>query len=251
MANTISRVLTGVAVLSFRKILPTETDVDAALIEVGYTEDGVIMEYGVDTADVEVAEESFPIKRVITKETISITCNFAESSLLNIGRGMIGAKLDDPAAPLVLTLGGGTIADEEFTSVHDVAVPLNHAMIDFGSENVEPSGGGVPYTRGTDYTMNYRDGDITVLSTGTMGNTTAFDIDYDYSTSGNIVQLQIVGSAPPVLGVAKTRTIDIAEATATGAVGMAYKKGEKTVVPVTFQAIRKQATNVCTVTDEA
>ena len=251
MANTIAQVLVGTAVLSFRKIKPTEHDVDAALTEVGYTEDGVIIEYSVDTADVETEEETFPINRVITKETIAVICNLAESSLLNIARGMIGAKLDDPGTPTILTLGGGTIVDEEFTSVHDGAVALIHAMIDYASEVVEPDGGGTPYVRGTDYTMNYMEGDITVLGTGTMGNTTVFDIDYNYSTSGNIIQLQIVGSAPPVAEVAKTRTIAIAEANAVGAVGMSYRKGEKTIVPVTFKAIKKAATDVCTITDEA
>ena len=87
MANTIAQVLVGTAVLSFRKIKPTEHDVDAALTEVGYTEDGVIIEYSVDTADVDTEEETFPINRVITKETIAVTCNCAESSLLNIARG--------------------------------------------------------------------------------------------------------------------------------------------------------------------
>lgn len=250
MANTIAKVLTGVAVLSFKKVKPTgEPDVDAALTAVGYTEDGVTLEYSVDTADVEVEEETFAINRVITKETIAVTCNFAESSLLNIGRGMIGAKLDDYVAPALLILGGGTIIDEAFTSVFDVAVQLIHSMIDHGSEVV--TNNGTTYTRGTDYTMDYRNGTITVLSTGTMANTTGYLIDYNYSASSNIIQLQIIGSAPPVAGVAKTRTVAIAEATATGTVGMSYKKGGKTIIPVTFQAIQKQATNVCTITDEA
>jgi len=250
MANVIANVLTGVAVLSYRKIRPAgEPDVDAALVEVGYTEDGVTIEYSVDAVDVEVEEETFPIKRVITKETVSITCNFAESSLINIARGVAGAKLDDEGTPTILTLGGGSIADEEFTSVHDTPVNLAHSMITTDSENVEPDGGGVAYTKGTDYTMDYRDGNITVLSTGTMANTTVFDIDYRYSTSGNIVQLQIDGTAPPIGVDSYTRCIAVPEATATGTVGMPYKKGAVTIVPVTFQAIRKAATDVCTVTD--
>ena len=250
MANIIANVLTGVAVLSFKKVKPTgEPDVDAVLTEVGYTEDGVTIEYSIDIADVEVAEETFPINRAITKETVAITCNFAESSLLNIARGMIEAKLDDYVTPTILTLGGGTIIDEAFTSDFDVAVQLLHSMIDYGSEVV--TNNGTTYDRGTDYTMNYRDGTITVLSTGTMADSTSYNIDYNYSASSNIVQLQIVGSAPPVLGVPKARTIAIAEATAVGTVGMSYRKGEKTIVPVTFQAIQKQATSVCTITDEA
>ena len=36
------------------------------------------------------------------------------------------------------------------------------------------------------------------------------------------------------------RIIEMPKAIATGAVGMAYKKGEKTVVPVTFRALKTQ-----------
>ena len=250
MANVIASVLVGTAVLSYKKIRPAgEPDVDAALVEVGYTEDGVTIEYSVDAVEVEVEEETFPIKRVITKETVAITCNFAESSLLNITRGMIGAKLDDEGTPTILTLGGGDIADEEFTSNHDVPVQLNHSMIATDSENVEPDGGGASYVKGTDYTIDYRDGNITVLGTGTMADATTFDIDYTYGSSSNVVQLQIDGTAPPSGVDSYTRCIAVPEATAVGVVGMAYKKGEKTIVPVTFQAIRKAATDVCTITD--
>ena len=250
MANTIASVLAGVATLSFKKVKPSgEPDVDAGLTEVGYTEDGVTIEYSVDAADVEVAEETFPINRVITKETLAITCNLAESSLLNITRGMIGAKLDKLVSPTTLTLGGGKVIDEAFTSAHNVAVQLDHSRIDYDSEDVTTADGVTHYTRGTDYTMDYLNGTITVLSTGGMADATGYLIDYEYSASSNIIELQIVGDAPPVGATAYERTITVPEATATGAVGMPYKKGEKTVVPVTFQAIQKEATDVCTITD--
>ena len=38
-----------------------------------------------------------------------------------------------------------------------------------------------------------------------------------------------------------TREILIPKATATGTVGMSYKKGEKTIVPVTFQALKSDS----------
>ena len=44
------------------------------------------------------------------------------------------------------------------------------------------------------------------------------------------------------------RAIQVPLATATGAVGMAYKKGPKTVVPVTFQAL-KGVSPACTIVD--
>ena len=61
--------------------------------DVGYTEDGVTVEYTGDTADIEVEEETFPIGRVLTKETVAITCNMAESTLTNISNAMAGSVL--------------------------------------------------------------------------------------------------------------------------------------------------------------
>lgn len=124
-------------------------------IEVGYTEDGVTAEYTADEADVEVEEETFPIGRVITKETQSITCNMAESSLFNMDKAMAGSVLSGN----VITLGGGV------NKLHNITL-----------EGLSPAG--------------------------------------------------------------FKRTIYIPRANATGAVGMPYKKGEKTVVPVTFQALK-------------
>ncbi len=124
-------------------------------VEVGYTEDGVTLEYTADEADIEVEEETFPIARVITKETVAITCNMAESSLYNIDKAIAGAVLSGS----ILTLGAGV-----------------------------------------NKTMN----------------------------------LKIAGINPAGFN----REILIPLATSTGAVGMAYKKGEKTVVPVTFQALK-------------
>ena len=123
--------------------------------DVGYTEDGATIEYTADEADVEVEEETFPIARVITKETVAVTCNMAESSLYNIDKAMAGAVLSGS----ILKLGVGV-----------------------------------------NKTMN----------------------------------LKIAGTNPAGFN----REIFIPLATATGAVGMAYKKGEKTVVPVTFQALK-------------
>ena len=134
--------------------------------DVGYTEDGVTMEYTADEADGEVEEETFPIYRVITKETVQITCNMAESSLANIGNAMAGA-----------------------------AVSAN--ILSFGA--------------GVNKTMN----------------------------------LRIKGLNPAGF----IREILVPLATATGAVGMSYKKGEKTVVPVTFQALKPATGFACTIVD--
>ncbi|MBT9131468.1 MAG: hypothetical protein DDT41_01774 [candidate division WS2 bacterium] len=152
-------VLVGVATLSFR------FPIGAVWVAVGYIEDGVTLEYSTDTVDIET-EETLPIRRVITKESLSITCNMAESSLMNIDKAIAGSVL----TANTITIGSGRIEE---------------------------------------------------------------------------MSIRIVGRNPA--GFA--RTIEIPLATTTGAVAMPYKKVEKTVVPITFQALEGVGA-VCTIVDE-
>ncbi len=71
--------------------------------DLGYTEDGVNLEYAADEADIDVEEETLSIDRVITKETITVTCNVAESSLDNLNFAMAGAVKSGQ----ILTVGSG------------------------------------------------------------------------------------------------------------------------------------------------
>ena len=71
-----------------------------------------------------------------------------------------------------------TVTDEEFTSDFGVAVELAFKAILQYSETVTTTDGVSTYARDTDYTMSYADGSITVLSTGSMSDSTAYDIDY-------------------------------------------------------------------------
>ena len=136
--------------------------------EVGYTEDGVTVTYTVDTNDIEVDEETFPIDNVITKETAEVTCNMAESSLFNMDKAMGGSLLSGS----ILKLGAGT--QKKLT-------------------------------------------------------------------------LQIRGTNPAGF----TRAIQMPSCIATGAVGMAYTKGAKTIVPVTFRALKTANNPAVTIVDNA
>ena len=137
-------------------------------VEVGYTEDGVTMEYAAEETDIMVHEETFAIGSAITKESITITCNMAEASLANINNAMSGAVLSGN----IITLGGGVTK-----------------------------------------TMN----------------------------------LKIEGLSP----AGYLRAIQIPSAVASGTVGMSYKKGEKTIVPITFKALKTQDSPACTIVDSA
>ena len=136
--------------------------------DVGYTEDGVTLNYNVDTSDIEVEEESFPINRRITKETLEVVCNMAESSLFNVDKAIAGSVLSGN----VITIGAGVLKE---------------------------------------------------------------------------MSIQLKGTNP----AGYDRSIDLPRVTATGTVGMSYRKGEKTVVPVTFQALKPSVGEVCTIVDNA
>ncbi len=136
--------------------------------EIGYTEDGVNLTYTAEEVDIEVEEETVPIGRVITKETIEVTCNMAENTLANMTLAMAGAVLSGN----ILTIGSGV-----------------NKTLNLKIEGVTPEG--------------------------------------------------------------FLRAIQIQKCTAMGAVGQSYKKGEKTVLPVTFQALKTTGLPAVTVVDNA
>ena len=137
-------------------------------VDLGYTEDGVTLTYNADESDIEVEEETVAINRVITKESIEITCNMAEGSLANMGFAMAGSVVSGS----ILTVGSS----------------VNKTM-NLRLEGLNPAG--------------------------------------------------------------YLRQMFFPKATATGSVGMPFKKGEKTVVPVTFQALKPAGEPAFTVVDNA
>ena len=71
------------------------------------------------------------------------------------------------------------VTGETFTaSAYNTPVSLAHNTIESGSERVYNAT--TTFTRGTDYTMDYTNGTITVLSTGSMHNNTQYGINYLY-----------------------------------------------------------------------
>jgi hypothetical protein len=74
----------------------------------------------------------------------------------------------------------GSITDESFTSSHDAWISLAHKRITFGSVVVTTNPAGTTYVEGTDYVIDYVEGRIKVLSTGSMADATGFLADYAY-----------------------------------------------------------------------
>lgn len=166
MATVVANVLVGTGTLYYHTT--PGTAVGSVTTEFGYTEDGVTLEYTPTVQDIEVEEETFPVKRVLTKEEFTVIVNLAEDLLANIENAMAGA----------LT-GGAGIVDLGAGAIRDMA-------------------------------------------------------------------LKFVGIAPSGL----TRTVYIPYAHPVGPVGMAYKKGVKTLVPCQFKAyLGVSGGDVVTITD--
>jgi len=71
------------------------------------------------------------------------------------------------------------ISDESFTSAHDTGAALDSVDIVPGSMTVTDTGGTVTYTEGTDYTVDYEEGTVTVLSTGSMADASEYLVSYE------------------------------------------------------------------------
>jgi hypothetical protein len=158
--GTVANVLVGVATLEIRY------PIGGSYVNVGYTEDGVQISYEPSFAFIEVEEEVNPLKAMITKETIEITANLAESTLFNMDKAMAGSVL----AGSVVSVGAGVLKE---------------------------------------------------------------------------MSIRVVGKNPAGFN----RTIEFYKCIASGRVGMSYKRDEKTVVPVTFTALKETGQNVMTLTD--
>ena len=79
------------------------------------------------------------------------------------------------------------ITDESFTAVADTTVLLDYTELLEGSVVVTDPGGGGSYVEGVDYTIDYKYGTITVLSTGSMTDGNSYEIDYHTTRPSKVV----------------------------------------------------------------
>lgn len=74
----------------------------------------------------------------------------------------------------------------------DTGYPLENKNIRAGSVTVESLGGQVTYLENTDYTIDYANGEITILSTGAGPAATPYHIDYQYHDQGGAYVITIL-----------------------------------------------------------
>jgi hypothetical protein len=99
------------------------------------------------------------------------------------------------------------ITDEHFTSAFDSWVVLAHPDCSYGSILVRTDDNVTTYILGVDYQINYRSGEIKVLSGGSMADATAYHISYVYPETwlaGKINAVTTVAQAAGKFYVVKT-----------------------------------------------
>ena len=104
-----------------------------------------------------------------------------------------------------LTSEASSVSAEPFTSVYDVPVKLANKHLVNGSVVVDnPENGN--FVENTDYTINYLNGSITVLSTGGMDDETEYAIDYDWNVPNLAFKInEVTNTAASVLWVSTCR----------------------------------------------
>ncbi len=99
MARTMANVLIGYGTLSIAY------PAGGTLTDVGYTKDGVTLEYDESHYDLMAEESTIAIGRALTKERVMFHANLEESSLVNINNVIAGAVL----AGATITIGAGAM----------------------------------------------------------------------------------------------------------------------------------------------
>lgn len=116
-----------------------------------------------------------------------------------------------------------SVANEDVTSSFDVPVKLQFKDLVAGSVNVEDNGGGVPYTENVDYTVDYSQGYITVLSSGGMADATVYDVDYDYTDGSLAVKVNAITTAAQGAGKTIYKVIQVHISERMGAAIIVYQ----------------------------
>jgi len=116
----------------------------------------------------------YPFHQVIPNATVNIWKNGWNSNTTTNNMGYFEFVLDNTS------MNTSTIENETFnSSEYDTWVQLANTGIVPYTEKVTNTTDETPYVRGVDYEMDYVNGKIKVLSTGSMQNNTLYHIDYE------------------------------------------------------------------------
>lgn len=149
-------------------IIATESALNDVIDAITET-DSVLMQASNDT----LGETERRILAGQMQDMLQHMVNLANQKLAD--RYLFGGTNND-TAPFTIS---DEIEDETFTAVHDTAVALQNVGIRSGSVTVTTTDGLTEFTEGVDYTIDYDNGEITVLGSGSMADGTDYLIDYD------------------------------------------------------------------------
>lgn len=113
-------------------------------VDLGYTSGGVSCAYTADTTEIEVDQEAFPIKEVVTKQSFEVTVPMAEHDLTKLSKVFPDCTLT-PAGDgttATLALDGGVTNITPSVDKALVLTPVdgdNEEVITIGNASVAPS----------------------------------------------------------------------------------------------------------------
>lgn len=138
---------------------------------------------------------------IIQEKNVTFTMTLENVKSTNLAMALWGAAS---------TVAGAAVTDEVITAKHDLVVPLAHTNLN-SAVSVVVDDGGTPtpttYTEGTDFTVDYQNGTITVLSTGAIADDATIEIDYTHLGYAD-VQAMTVTSLTKYLRFDGLNTVD-------------------------------------------
>ena len=181
-----------------KRITPEDASLANALVNLNVTTNDTVTFYvdskGViygtqkyEDTDGKIFDEQVGEATAIEEVTISsYAFNFLTDNLANLSDPN---ELEvDAAANLELDpTATNPVTDESFTSNFDTAVSLEKDGLVDGTVDVTSTDGNTTFTEDTDYTIDYVNGDITVLSTGSMTDSTEYHVDYEHDNGAGAV----------------------------------------------------------------
>ena len=109
-----------------------------------------------------------------TDMTIEMPFSFADT-IAGIDLGFVDAIVE-----ITDNNSSGNVTDENITASHDSAVALTNQGLVNGTVVVTNSGNTTEYILDTDYTIDYMNGTITALSSGSIADGESLLVDYEY-----------------------------------------------------------------------
>ena len=128
------------------------------------------------------------VELALEAELIAFDSNLFDAAMVRFGYGQQPDLSDEVMTDARAVYGaGGSVTAETFTSAYDTWVDLTNEKIGEYNFTVETTDGTTQYSANDDFEIDFENGRIKVLSTGTMADATNYNIDYNYNKGQRLI----------------------------------------------------------------